>query len=177
VSTCFATPSFGDLIKSPEPVGGVRMDGNFDVTVSTNVGRIAFLAADAKRLYKPFTAADVPDALRKPGVFVIAEPKPPTQVGSYMSVASPVDKIVLKSKVNPDAVLQPAAFEAEPVEWSNIVGGKWKGTRGLATFGLREVRELPAGDFDVVIITQAGERRCKVGTKDRAKVFSAKPGT
>src|SRR6476659_2158589 len=47
LSTCFATPSFGDLFKEAEPAGGVKADGNYDVTVSTNAGRIAFLAADA----------------------------------------------------------------------------------------------------------------------------------
>lgn len=177
LSTCFATPSFGDLFKEAEPAGGVKADGNYDVTVSTNAGRIAFLAADAKRLYKPFTATEVPDSLRKPAVFVVAEPKPPTQIGAYMSIASPVEKIVLKSKVNPDAVVQPSGFEAQPLEWSNLVGGTVKGTRGLATFNLNAVREMPPGDFDVVVITQAGERRCKVGAKDRARVFSAKPSS
>jgi hypothetical protein len=40
--------------------------------------------------------------------------------------------------------------------------------------GRISVKELPAGDFDVVVITQAGERRCKVGAKDRARLFPAK---
>jgi hypothetical protein len=36
------------------------------------------------------------------------------------------------------------------------------------------VRELPAGDFDVVLVTQAGERRCKVGSGDRARLFGGR---
>jgi hypothetical protein len=35
----------------------------------------------------------------------------------------------------------------------------------------REIKELPSGDFDVVLITAAGERRCKVGASDRLKIL------
>ena len=141
------------------------------MTVSTNAGRIAFLAAQAKRLYKPFTRADVPPSLLVSAVFVHADPDKPETNGKEISVASPIERIVLKSKPKPDVVIQPSSFETEAVEWANLLGGKVQGNRALAVFSLDEVRSLPAGDFDVVLVTQAGERRCKVGTGDRSRLF------
>ena len=46
-----------------------------------------------------------------------------------------------------------------------------QGNSAIATFSADDVKELPAGDFDVVIVTQAGERRCKVSAKDRTKIL------
>jgi hypothetical protein len=173
VSDCSATAGFGEGIAAGM-AGGMQPNGSFSVTVSANAGRIAYMAADAKRLYKPFNAADVPESIRTPAIFVFADPEKPSRSGNVVSIASPVERIVLKSKVKPDAIAQPEHFETEPVEWSNLLGGKVEGTRGLARFDLNAVKELPSGDFDVVVITQAGERRCKVGAKDRAKLFPVK---
>jgi len=155
--------------------GGVQRDGAFTVIVSQNAGRIAFLAASAKRLYKPFSAADVPEQIKgAPIAFVHVEPNNPSRSQSKISVASPIERVVLKSKVNESAVVQPESFETEPVTWSNLLGGQVEANRAYATFGVDAIRELPAGDFDVVIITQHGERRCKVGAKDRTKIFPTK---
>jgi hypothetical protein len=173
VSDCNATAGMGEGIAA-SLAGGMQPNGGFSVTVSANAGRIAFLATDSKRLYKSFSAADVPETLRVPTIFVFADPQAPSRSQNTVSIASPVERIVLKSKVNPERVAQPEQFETENVEWSNLLGGKVAGTRGLARFDLNTVKELPPGDFDVVVITQAGERRCKVGAKDRAKLFPAK---
>jgi hypothetical protein len=82
-----------------------------------------------------------------------------------------IERVVLKSKSNPNAVAQPTHLEFAPQAWSNLLGGTVQANSAWATFQLSDVRELPPGDFDVVVVTQAGERRCKVGTKDRAKLF------
>lgn len=173
VANCIAGAGFGAGMAAGL-AGGVQPDGAFNVTVSANAGRIAFMAADAKRLYKPFAAADVPEDMRAAAIFVFADPQKPSHVNKTISVASPIERIVLKSKSNAEAVAQPAKFDTEPVEWSNLVGGKVDGTRGLARFDLAAVKELPPGDFDVVLVTQAGERRCKIGASARAKLFPAK---
>jgi hypothetical protein len=34
-----------------------------------------------------------------------------------------------------------------------------------------DVQELPAGEIDIILVTQAGERRCKVGIKDRVRLL------
>lgn len=170
ISECVATAGFGELMAAGT-VGGLQRVGSYTVVVSANAGRIAFLAANAKRLYKPFTAADVPDTLHLPGIFVSVEPNEPTRTTNAISVASPIDRVVLKSKVRPDIVVEPEAFDVEPVEWANLLGGKVEANRALAKFSFQAARELPAGDFDVVVVAQAGERRCKVGPKDRLKLF------
>jgi hypothetical protein len=173
ISDCVATASFSDNLAAGM-AGGIQPTGSFDVIVSGNAGRIAFLAADAKRLYKPFSALDIPDTLLTPALFVFADPHKPNSSAKVINVPSPVERIVLKSKRNADAVVQPETFETEPVEWSNLMGGTVTGTRALATFSLDAIREMPAGDVDVVLITVAGERRCKIGAKDRAKLFPGK---
>ena len=152
--------------------GGVQPTGAFDVVVSLAAGRIAFAAADSKRLYKPFAARDVTDQMRDMSkLFVTAIPRAPTRSTKTIDVPSPIERIVLKSKTSAGAVAQPTDMAFEPVEWSNLLGGKVQGNTGWATFALDDVREFPAGDFDVVLVTQAGERRCKVGANDRKKLF------
>lgn len=46
-----------------------------------------------------------------------------------------------------------------------------QGNQAVAVFHLNQVKELPPGDVDIVLVTEAGERRCKIGTKDRAKLI------
>ena len=46
------------------------------------------------------------------------------------------------------------------------------GNRAVAFFDYGTVKELPPGEFDIVVITTSGERRCKVGLKDRQKLFA-----
>jgi len=102
------------------------------------------------------------------------EPNGPSRSSNTISVPAPIEHVVLKSKAKGETVVQPMKVETEPVEWSNLLGGKVEGNRAVAMFDWSAVRELPAGEFDIVVITPLGERRCKVGTKDRARLFSAK---
>lgn len=169
VSACDAHPGFGAIMNAGS---GLQYTGTYDVVVSANLGRIASLAAEAKRLYKPFALADIGADLRAPAIFVSATPVKPTarQKGRTIEVASPLDSIVLKSKTS-EAALQPVTFATEPVEWANVLGGKLEGTIGVATFSYDGFRELPPGDVDIVLITKAGERRCKIGTVDRTRLY------
>lgn len=171
VSDCVAHTGFGESLAA-NLAGGVQSDGGYRVTVSGNEGRIAFMAMEAKRLYKKFTLANVTDDMRQPAFVVQVEPIKPSSSGKTISVAAPIDHIVLKSKVKGDATVQPETVDREPVEWSNLLGGKIEANRAVATFDLGAVKELPAGDFDVVVISTAGERRCKVGAKDRQKLLT-----
>lgn len=166
-SDCVAKPGMGEGMGRALG-GGVQPTGKFDVISSTNAGRIAHLAAEGKRLYKPLKHADVPETLRGSLKFyVIAIPQKP--YAEY--VPSPIQHIVLKSKTAPSAVVQPEHVDKEAVEWGNLMGGKIQGNQAVATFDISHVKELPAGDIDVVLVTEAGERRCKVGAKDRAKIL------
>lgn len=132
------------------------------------------MAARAKRLYKPLKLDDVTEDLRTPAVVVSVEPIDPQSSGKRISVAAPIEHIVLKSKSNAEQVAQPSRVEKEPVEWSNLLGGRVEANRAVAFFDFGSVKELPPGEFDIVVVTTEGERRCKVGLKDRQKLFAAK---
>ena len=173
ISDCVATAGFGEGLAGGL-AGGVQRTGSYGVTVSGSAGRVAMMAQEAKRLYKKFGASDVTDDMREPAFVVSVLPHKPSSGQGEVRVAAVIDHIVLKSKVNPNATVQPEKVEKEPVEWSNLVGGKVEGNSAFALFDLNAVRELPAGDFDVVVITAQGERRCKIGAKDRQKLFGPK---
>ena len=176
VSDCIATAGFGEHMAAGA-AGGVQRTGSFQVVLSGNAGRIAFMAAQAKRLYKPFVFDNVTEDLRTPAVVVSVEPNDPSKSGSVISVASPIEHIVLKSKSKNEVVVQPTRVEKEPVEWSNLLGGKVEANRAVALFEHGAVGELPAGEFDIVVITPNGERRCKVGNGDRTRLFPPVSGT
>lgn len=170
ISNCSAGPGFGAGMTAAM-AGGVQPTGYFNVIVSRAAGRIAYLAADAKRLYKPFAVADVSQELRSDStVFVTVVPDKPKRNNNTIDVASPIDHVVLRG---PNAmVVQPTNTSLTPMEWSNLMGGKVEANSAVATFEAAAVSNLPAGDIDVVVITAAGERRCKVGRGDRARLFS-----
>lgn len=172
VSDCVAKAGLGQSMAA-SLAGGVQRDGAFTVTISGNAGRVAFMAAQAKRLYRKFSIDNVSEDLRAPTIVVSVDPRDPARGSNSISIAAPIEHVVLKSKVNPDVSLQPEKVNTEPVEWSNLMGGKVEGNRAVAFFDYRAVRELPVGDIDVVVVTPAGERRCKIGTKDRNKLFGA----
>lgn len=142
---------------------------HFHVSVSKTAGEIARVFADARRLYKTPTPADVPNELKTDAVYVFVDPHQP----SSGPLPAPIEHIVLKSKDSGLAV-QPVAFKAIPVEWGIAAGGSKPPNRATARFETGPVRELPAGDFDVVVITSSGERRCKVGARDRQRLFGGR---
>lgn len=172
VSECRAMPGFGEIL-SANIVGGVKLTNGFDLTLSANSGRIAYMAASAKRLYKPFALADVNDGLREPAVIVTVEPMKPSTEQGTATVAAPIEHVVLKSKAKSAESIQPLRVDMETIEWPTVQGGRVSGNRAVAFFETGAVRELPPGEFDIVVITAAGERRCKVGLKDRQKLFTA----
>lgn len=169
VSECVAIAGLGAHMTAD---GIVQPLGTYTIIFAAAPGRIASMAADAKRLYKPFSVADIPEDIRSgQTVYVEALPAKPSNSSNAIHVAPPIERIVLKSKTNPNAVVQPKHVEITPVEWSNLLGGKVAGTSAVATFAFAEVKELPPGEFDMVLITTAGERRCKVGLQDRQRLF------
>lgn len=174
VSDCLATAGFGEKF-SGNMKGGFALTGSFDVTVSTNLGRVAFMAAQAKRLYKTFAPADVTESLKSPGVFVSVEPNKPmgNPGGKGARMAAPIESVVLKSKSKEDAFTQAANVDLEPVSWPSIEGGKVEANRAVAFFDFAAVRQLPPGDIEIVVITSSGERKCKIGTKDRERLALA----
>jgi hypothetical protein len=158
ISACQATPGFGKA-------------GAFDVTTTTHIGRIVFLAAEAAERSKPFALANVTEAQRMPAIVVSAQPVDPRVSDYGVEVTPPVTTIALRSKTDPGAVVHPTSLTLNPVVWgiSDAVGPA-KGTHAVATFSRDAFKALPAGDIDIVITAENGEHRCKIGQGDRERL-------
>ncbi len=165
IASCTATASTLErwLIGSD-----LHPDGeHFHVQFALTAGRIAALAGEAKRQYKPFGPKDIPRQLQEAAAFVSAAPhqrKPDIRVPQ-------IEHVVLKSKNG--TVVQPDAIATAPVPWPSAPS-LHPPNQVMARFPLAPVRELPAGDFDVVLITRDGERKCKIGARDRERLFGGR---
>lgn len=158
VSSCVATSAFMDLS---------QWNGSYDVAILNGLGRVASLAEEAKQKYLGFPLSNVDDELRTPAIYLIAAPHKPKFTSGKWHLTAPSSHAVLKSKDNEDQVLQPEKFTTSPVSWSNAFGAEFQGTQVVAQFSFDGFGAFPKGDVDIVLITDAGERRCKVGQKDR----------
>lgn len=169
---CQAVIGFREIFKGERV--GLDFTGSYEITLSRTTGQIALLAAAARRLYKPFTAAQVPENLKTSDALLTAEPSSPelssTTPGS-ISVAAPIELLVIKAWPNRALVIKPTSFNAEPVEWPNIAGQTLRGNRAHARFRLGEILELPPGELEIAVVTPAGERTCIVPRGDRRRVF------
>jgi hypothetical protein len=172
LTTCQAVIGFREMFKSERV--GLQFSGSYEVTLSRTTGQIALLAAAAKRFYKPFTVSQVPADLKTADAIMTAEPSPPelssTTPGS-VSVAAPIELLVIKAWPNRTLVIKPTAFSVDPVEWPNVAGQTVRANRARARFRLGEIVELPPGDLEIGVVTPAGERTCIVPGRDRRRVF------
>lgn len=170
--TCQAVIGFREMFKGERV--GLQFTGSYEVTLSRTTGQIAVLAAAAKRLYKPFMSTQVPEELKISDAVITAEPSPPelssTTAGS-ISVAAPIELLVIKAWPNRTLVVKPTTFTGEPVEWTNVAGQTVRANRARARFRLGEILELPPGDLEIAVVTPAGERTCIVPARDRRRVF------
>jgi hypothetical protein len=172
-ATCQAVIGFGEAFKGEK--AGLDFSGSYEINLSQTTGQIALLSAAARLFYKPFIAAQVPEDFKTLAVFMTAEPSGPyessTTRGS-ISVAAPIELMVIKAWPNRKLFVKPIEFETEPVEWPNIAGRTLRGNRARAKFQIGQMMELTAGDLEVVVVTQAGERSCILPARDRRRVFS-----
>jgi len=174
---CNAGPAFMDMSVT---------NGGFTVVIQGPIGRIASAAAEAKKMYKSFTAADVDEAMAADIITVAAMPSKPVFGPTHLAFVktddgdpawhhAPLAKhVVIKTrpKKGEPVVLQPID-DATPVpaSWSNAMGGTFTGQGVLARFDVTAFRALPAGDIDIAIISDIeAERSCKIGGKDVLKV-------
>lgn len=168
IAECNARASFGELMGGSLE-GGVQQDSRFKVTLSGASGQIALMAAEAKRLYKRLTIADIGSDQRTDVVSLMIEPERPSSGRNSISVAAPIEHVVLKGK---SSIVQPIRMDTEPLTWSNLFGGKVENNRAIATFNYADVAGMPAGEIEIAVVTTRGERKCKIDTQDRARVFS-----
>lgn len=192
---CKATASLSEKRKdgaSSWTSGSVHFTGAFRVSISTNSGRVALLAAEWKRQQKPLTAADVPDRFRGEGLHLLVDPiKPGGDWGRGVEVPAPIDRVVLRSKAEPTAIVQPQSFETEDVSWTfdrvlvatgtgtGFERNVFKKSRAMGVFPVAAIKALPPGDFDILVITapiglarESGERDCTIRGSDRLRLVS-----
>jgi hypothetical protein len=183
---CKAGVSLSDKRKVWSRALGVNFTGAFRVTLLTNSGRIAVLAAEANRQRTPFTVADVPQQFRGQAIYVLVDPiKPGRDWGGGVEVPSPITGITLRSKSAPAAVAESTTFEAADVQWEDaptmMMTGNGRGgfdknlfkrSRATATIPMESARVLPPGDLEIVVLTTGTERRCAVAAKERARLLS-----
>lgn len=170
--TCQAVIGFREMFKSERT--GFDFSGSYEVHLSPTSGRIALLAAEAKRLYKPFSIADVPADLKVTDAVMTAEPSAPelsSTTHGAISVAAAIELLVIKAWPNGKLAVKPTAFTTEPVEWPNVAGQTLRANRARARFRPGEIAELPPGDLELAVVTPAGERTCIVPSRDRRRVF------
>ena len=167
--------------------------GQYQAVLSTNIGGISFLAAEAKRLRRPFTILDVPEWIRDPGISLFVDPvKPGKDWGGGIVVPASIDRVLLRSQADPNSVAESAHFQTQDVKWEDRTYEWFLGqsyvppTRGgvamtgpivfergraTATFAIGAVKALPAGDLEIAVITRYGERHCTVGATERLRLF------
>ncbi len=170
IAHCFAAASFGasmtaGLDGKPQPVGVIQL------LLTASTGRIARQAAEAKRLYRPFSSDALSPDLREWHVYVEALPNEPTR-GASVQYAPTVQQIVLRSRATTLPVALPQDFQSEPVTWGNLAGGTISSNHAIARFDWKDVATIPRGDLEIVLVTDAGERTCRISEKDRLQVLS-----
>jgi len=120
---------------------------------STPFIRVALAAQDAKRNYKPFTAADVTEDLIAPELHVYAEAhevrtlRSPLKRGEVRDAIGVTAVVVARKKAKePDNVIQPLRTLAVPVSVKNLFGAVFEATGMTAAFPIdaldndREIR-------------------------------------
>ena len=172
-ATCTAKPSPQAPVLAE--VNQVRRDGIYTVSISTSLGRVAVLAATAKRRGEPYGVEDVPRELRENGVYVFLNPVRPTLSGGIVSAPSPIDKVSLRSTDPESPSVSPDGVDWEGVEWRNPLGGFIEANRATAAFPWEGVRDLPPGGLVVVIAAEAGDRRCTIPAPAWRRIAAPRP--
>ena len=173
IATCQAVIGFREAFSAEKL--GLQFTGSYEVNLSQTVGQIALLSAAARRFYKPFMVEQVPDNLKTVGVVMTAEPSLPSESSTTpgsISVAAPIEMMVIKAWPNRTLVAKPIEFTTEPIEWPKVAGQTVRANRARAEFRLGEIRELTQGQLEVAVVTPAGERTCILSSRDRARVFA-----
>jgi hypothetical protein len=169
-TSCHADPGFGSIVGGAI-AGGISPNSGFTAIIGTNEWLIAGAAYNAKRLYQRLTPENVGENFRVKSIAVVVLPDDPGRSSrTTYYVPAMIQHVVLKSR-NGNSVAQPVQVLTEVMTWSNLVGGTIQGNKATALFQPFALNELPRGDIDIVIVTSAGERKCKISNKDLEKVF------
>ena len=178
-------------------IGLVRRTGSYDVVVSTNLGAIAFVAHQAKKRGRMLGVSDVPSWVSEAAVYVFVEPRKPPRDWSAPSsggipiaeVPSSIAQVTIDSKVaslsippkpetfvTADASFSESGWLESQLPYQLEPDGRprpmvFKNSRARVSFLIESLKALPAGDIDIVVITNDGERRCSIRARDRVRLF------
>lgn len=167
---CRANPGFGERLGA-NLVGGAHHTGGYRVTFTSHYGQIALAVKDSERNYMPAPAPDdISDDLREPVLSLWIEPLGDTnRTDSTIDLSASINHVVIRPEDREEGVIQPIEFSTEPVTFQNLLGAEFVSTRALATFPADSALEASLErDLEVVLITEAGERRCNV---DNDRIF------
>lgn len=154
---------------------GTVPTGKYHIQLSTNLGMIAMAASQAKQIYKPYGRSDVTDKLLQPAVYVSIFPSDPVETKNalgvvlQLGVTPRLSHVVLKPTAKDSAAIQPEKLVVTQVPWTRG-GSSVNSTGGEVTFAFDAVTALPPGDFNIIVLTEAGERKCKVDQKSRKRL-------
>lgn len=143
----------------PARGGAFDIGANISVAYSTPYIRVAFAANEAKRRYKPFTAADVTDEMKASELRVYA----PAWAGSdKRTIVSPEAIVVLQGGEN-GSVVQPTSTQEMTEEFQNLFGAKADGHSMVAAFPLSALKD---GNVIRVVWNIGKEMSHKINTKN-----------
>jgi hypothetical protein len=137
----------------------------FQIVLQGPHGRVVTAASARAGQYLPYSADSVTVEMRSPVLTVQATPTAPEFEGSWRQ-SPPVQRIVLQARAprgETGAVVQPLAVRTYPMQWTNALGAVFQGQGAIASFDMNQV---PAGDFDVVLVTGGREVRATVTARE-----------
>lgn len=114
--------------------------------------RVAIAARQAARAYKPFTAADVTDAMAGDVLLFVV---PPQQVGrsAMNAIAAETILVMPKGSKDPAKAIRPIETSIETTAYMNAFGAKWDEHTIIATFD----RSVVAKGLEFVVVYRNGE--------------------
>lgn len=140
----------------------VRQIGGFRIRLSGPLDRVEAAARTAALAYQPFIRTDVTEAMLAPIVTISADPLVLSQILTGIVIQPKgVDTL--------ETAIRPREMSDMPVEWANAFGGNRLTGNALAV--VFHISDLPAGDFDVLILSRAEKpKRTTIAVKDREKL-------
>jgi hypothetical protein len=152
--------NFGQLLLSSG--NAMRM---YTVLAQGPVGRIADASAEAARKYLTFDLPDATPEMRALTLTVGVQ----QDLQDMSNIVVPVEHVIIRSVTGGQTgpAVQPTHIEPLSASFQNLMGAKIETQGVLATFDLRA---LPPGDLQIVVITTSNECHATVHEHDRDRL-------
>ncbi len=170
------------LRAQPKPIA-CYADVRFAEAISTDFSRgyslflrgpvinIGILAAEAKQKYVKFAKDDVTGYMKLRALTVLVQPHAPEFSNKRWQRAAPATHLVVRipapNKQAEPTIIEPVKVKAFPVHFSGF-REEFDSQGVAAIFDLGEIPDQQ--DIEFVVITEHGERDCRLSKNDRARV-------